>query len=138
MPLMLAWLSDPDVSPWYNEGALTIENLTAKYRGPVEGTELTRPFIVTVDEVDAGYIQAYVIDDHPEYARQLDLPAGAVGTDLFLGDPDLRGQGWGIPVLRAFHRRIVFGEMEATLAVIAPSPATLGRSMSMRAGGSVG
>lgn len=30
MPRMLAWLSDPDVSPWYGEGALTIGNLTAK------------------------------------------------------------------------------------------------------------
>ena len=120
---MLVWLSDPDVSPWYSEGALTIENLTAKYRGPVEGTEPTRAFIVTIDGTDAGYIQAYVIDDHPEYARQLELPGGAVGTDLFLGEPAVRGQGWGVPVLRAFHRRIVFGEMGATLAVIAPSPA---------------
>jgi RimJ/RimL family protein N-acetyltransferase len=122
MPRMLAWLSDSDVSPWYGEGALTIENITAKYRGPVQGTEPTRSFIVTIDGTDAGYIQAYVIDDHPEYARQIELPASAVGTDLFLGEPAVRGQGWGVPVLRAFHRRIVFGEMGATLAVIAPSP----------------
>ncbi len=122
MPRMMAWLSDPDVSPWYGEGELTIANLTSKYRGPVESTEPTRPFIVTIDGTDSGYIQAYVIDDYPDYARQMELPPGAVGTDLFLGDPAIRGQGWGVPVLRAFHRRIVFGEMAATLAVVAPSP----------------
>ena len=122
MPRMLVWLSDPDVSPWYSEGALTIENLTARHRGPVEGTEPTRPFIIVIDGTDAGYIQAYVIDDHPDYARQILLTTGAVGTDLFLGDPAFRGRGWGVPVLRAFLRRIVFGEMGATLAVIAPFP----------------
>lgn len=119
---MLAWLSDPDVSPWYSEGELTVENLTGKYRGPIDGSDPTRCYIVTIDGRDAGFIQAYVIDDHPDYARQIDLPAGAVGTDLFLGERAIRGQGWGVPVLRAFHRRIVFGEMGATLAVIAPSP----------------
>lgn len=122
MQRMLAWLSDPDVSPWYGEGELTIENLAGKYRGPIDGTEPTRPFIIVIDGQDAGYIQAYVIDDHPDYARQIDLPAGSVGTDLFLGEAAIRGQGWGVPVLRAFHRRVVFGEMAATLAVIAPSP----------------
>ena len=122
IPRMLAWLSDPDVSPWYSEGELTIENLTAMYRGPIEGSEPTRCFIISIDARDVGMIQAYAIDDHPDYARQLDLPTGAVGTDLFLGEATIRGQGWGVPVLRAFHRRIVFGEMDASLAVIAPSP----------------
>jgi len=122
MPQMLAWLAYPDVSPWYSEGELTIENLTDKYRGPIDGTEPTHCFIISIDGDDAGFIQAYVIEDHPDYARQIDLPSGAVGTDLFLGEPSLRGQGWGVPVLRAFHRRVVFGEMGAALAIIAPSP----------------
>lgn len=122
IPQMLTWLSDPDVSPWYSDGELTIEHLTDKYREPIDGTEPTRCFISTIDGRDAGYIQAYVIDDHPDYARQIDLPVGAVGTDVFLGEPTLRGQGWGAPMLRAFHRRIVFGEMGASVAIIAPSP----------------
>lgn len=122
IPQMLTWLADPDVSPWYSEGELTIANLAETYRGPIEGTEPTGCFIIVIDGVEAGMIQAYVIDDHPEYARQLEMPARAVGTDVFLGERSLRGKGWGAPVLRAFHRRIVFGEMQASLAVIAPSP----------------
>lgn len=121
IPQMLAWLSDPDVSPWYSEGELTIEHVTESYRGPIEGADPTRCFIISVEGKDAGMIQAYVIDDHPDYARQLDVPPGAVGSDVFLGAAAIRGQGWGVPVLRAFHRQVVFGEMGASLAIIAPS-----------------
>ncbi|HWV36140.1 MAG TPA: GNAT family N-acetyltransferase [Thermomicrobiales bacterium] len=125
--LLQRWLTDPDVAAWYRSGDLTIPALAARYAGRITGADTTRAYIIEIDRQSAGYIQCYLLADEPEYARQLALPPvpppGAAGTDLFLGDPAFRNHGWGTPVLRALHRRIVFGEMKATLAIIAPEPA---------------
>lgn len=129
MHAMLRWLADPDVSPWYGEGDLTLVNIQAHYAAIVGGTDSTRGFIIRIDDQDAGYIQCYWLTDEPGYARQLDLPAPydtqVVGTDLFIGEPGFRNRGWGTPILVAFHRKFVFGEMDAQAAIIAPEPGNL-------------
>ncbi|MGC4189749.1 MAG: GNAT family N-acetyltransferase [Thermomicrobiales bacterium] len=123
---MLRWLADPDVSPWYGEGDPTLANIQARYAARIAGTDTTRGFIIRIDGQDAGYIQCYWLADEPDYARQLALPAPfdaeTTGTDLFIGEPRFRNRGWGTPVLVAFHRQIVFGEMNARAAIIAPEP----------------
>jgi RimJ/RimL family protein N-acetyltransferase len=122
MPNMSRWLSDPDVTAWYEDGGTGIEYLTAQYRDTVEGREPTRAFIAICDGVDIGYIQAVPIDGFPDYARQLDVDPGVVGIDLFIGEAAYRGRGIGTAMLRAFTDRIVFGEMHAPAAIIGPSP----------------
>lgn len=123
LPAMLRWLSDPDVSRWYGEGELSLASLERHYGPGIDGTNPVDQYIIRIKERDAGYIQAYVIDDEPEYARQLEVERGAVGIDLFIGDSAIHGRGWGAPVLRAFVERIVFGTMRAPIAIIAPGPA---------------
>ena len=130
LPRMLRWLEDPDVSPWYGDGELTLANLAARYADRIAGTDTTQSFITEIDGQPVGYIQCYRIADEPgvaaRYARQLGLPPmpepGAVGTDLLIGEATFRNRGWGAPILRAFHRQIVFGALQASVAVIAPSP----------------
>jgi aminoglycoside 6'-N-acetyltransferase len=125
LPTMLRWLSDPGVAEWWRESDLSLESLIGKYQPIIDGNEPTRCFVIVIDGRDTGMIQCYFVADHPDYARQIGLPLGSVGTDLFFGDPGIRGKGWAVPMLAAFHRRIVFGEMGAKLAIIAPEPANL-------------
>jgi RimJ/RimL family protein N-acetyltransferase len=122
MPTMSRWLSDPVVAEWYEEGGTDIGHLTGKYRDMLEGREPTKGYIAMCDGVEIGYIQAVPIDSFPDYARQLDVQPGAVGIDLFLGEPAYRGRGIGSAMLREFTDRIVFGEMHAPIAIIGPSP----------------
>ncbi|MGC4107356.1 MAG: GNAT family N-acetyltransferase [Thermomicrobiales bacterium] len=123
---MLRWLADPDVSPWYGEGQPTLVNIQARYAARIAGTDTTRSFIIRIDGQDAGYIQCYWLHDEPDYAHQLALPApydaSTTGTDIFIGEPAFRNRGWGTPVLVAFHHQIVFGDMHARAAIIAPEP----------------
>lgn len=123
LSVMQQWLSDPDVGRWYSEGELSPENLERHYGPGIDGTDPVDQYITRIEGRDIGYIQAYVIDDEPEYARQLEVEPGAVGIDLFIGDSAVRGRGWGVPVLQAFVERIVFGTMRAPIAIIAPEPA---------------
>ena len=123
LPALLRWLEDPDVHRWYDEGELTLANITARFMPVIDGSEPTRGFLIVIDGQPAGYIQAYAIGDHPDYQRQVDVDPRAVATDLFIGDAACRNRGWGAVVLAAFLDRVVFGEMGAALAMIAPDTA---------------
>lgn len=118
LPDLLRWLADPDVRPWYDEGELRSENIGARFAP--EAT--TRKYIIEIDGQPVGYIQTYRLGDEEEYRRQVDVPPEAVAMDLFLGEPEFRNRGWGAEVLRACLERLVFGEMDAPLAMIAPDP----------------
>ena len=132
---MKRWLEDPDVAPWYQEGSTDLDALRASYASIIRGDDPTRGFIIQADGRDIGYIQCYVIDDEPDYARQVRVDPGAVGIDLFIGEPDARNRGLGTVAIRAFLVRIVFGEMGAEVAIIAPEP---GNARAIRAYEKVG
>jgi aminoglycoside 6'-N-acetyltransferase len=121
-PDMVRWLSDPGVARWWPEADLGLEAIARKYTPVISGAEPVRGFVIAIDGAPVGFIQAYVLGDHPGYQRQLGVDPGAVATDLFIGEPGWRDRGWGTAVLGAFLERIVFGEMAAGLAVIAPEP----------------
>jgi aminoglycoside 6'-N-acetyltransferase len=122
IPMLKRWLDDPDVARWYQEDSTELDALREHYRPVIIGEEPTRAFVIRIDGRDAGYIQGYVIDDHPDYSRQIDVDPGAVGIDLFIGEPWARNRGHGAAVLRAFLREVVFGELGAEVAIIAPAP----------------
>jgi RimJ/RimL family protein N-acetyltransferase len=121
-PQLLAWLSDPDVSPWYTADELSPDGMEAEFGDIIDGTDPVDSYIVLIDGVEAGYIQSYRLGDHPDYLAQLDLDPDYVSTDLFLGNPAYRNHGWGTPLLRAFLREKIFGELGATRASIMPNP----------------
>lgn len=117
---LFAWLSDPDVRRWYDEGEHSLEN----YRKQFAPEATTHKFIMLIDDHPVGYLQAYRVSDEPEYAAQLGLDHDAVSLDLFIGDPEYRG-GWGSLVLRKALDTIVFGAMEAEFACCNPDPENL-------------
>ena len=122
LPAMQRWLADPDVAAWWSERDLGLDALTAKYQPRIDGAEPVRGFAIVIDGESIGFIQAYRIGDYPDYQQQLDIDPDAVVTDLFIGEEAWRNRGWGTAVLRAFLDRVVFGEMGAEIAVIAPEP----------------
>ncbi len=115
---LLRWLGDPDVRRWYDEGELSEANIGRKFAPEPP----MRKLIILIDDTPVGYIQVYRLADEEEYRRQVDVSAEAVAMDLFIGEAAYRGQGWGTDVIRACLDRIVFGEMDAPLAMIAPDP----------------
>ena len=118
LPNLLRWLGDADVRPWYDKGELTDANLRRRF-APRAGIH---PYTILIDGQPVGYVQTYRVGIEPDYQRQLDVDPDTVATDLFIGEPHYRNAGWGTDVLRAFLGRIVFGEMDASLAMIAPNP----------------
>ncbi len=123
LPRLHAWLHQPHVFKWWKE-AFSLEEVVLKYAERINGTNPTLPFLILLGHREIGYIQVYLIDDHPDYAAALGLEEPAIGVDLFIGEPDLIHRGLGAPLLRRFLAEIGFPRWpEAPACVIGPDVA---------------
>ena len=89
-----------------------------KRRAGIEGQRATRQFAIVVDGRPAGFIQTYLVTDHPEWDEIVQVGAGVAGVDLLIGEPDLVGRGLGPQALERFARDVVFAD-PAVHAVVA-------------------
>jgi RimJ/RimL family protein N-acetyltransferase len=127
MPLLHAWLNNPDVARWYGLGIEnttnpTMEQVIENYSPRINGDAPTLCYIIEFGGRPVGHIQAYRIGDYPIYARAIDYDDDAWGIDLFIGEDDTRGGGFGTRALDRFVETEVFSRRGVEIAVIAPNP----------------
>ncbi len=105
--LMARWLTDPRVLEFVEgrDEPLPLERVRAKYGIRVMGHDGVTPCLIGKDGRPIGYLQFYRLDDLPTDERdayRLDGDSGgAWAIDLFIGEPDLWGEGIGTRALRA-------------------------------------
>lgn len=103
-PLLRQWLNEPHVLEWWGNP----DEELGFIRDMVEGRDTTRPFILTLDAEPIGYIQYWFLGHHQneEWTKDhpwlLELPSGAVGVDLSIGEPGKLSLGIGSAALTAF------------------------------------
>jgi aminoglycoside 6'-N-acetyltransferase len=115
--LMYEWLRREHVRRWWDEHE-SYESVARHYLPAIEGRRPVNLYLILLDGRPVGFIQAYLVADHPEFAARVGLGAGVAGVDLFVGEEELTGKGLGSEVIRAFVRDVVFAE-PATIACIA-------------------
>jgi ribosomal protein S18 acetylase RimI-like enzyme len=115
------WLHEPHVAKGYAEPPGTFAEVAAKYGPRTEPGNAVRAFVVEVDGRDAGYVQAYAIEDFPDHAEALGAERGTFGMDLFLGAQAPIRQGLGPRVIRRFVEEVVFREHGAIACVVDPA-----------------
>jgi RimJ/RimL family protein N-acetyltransferase len=130
LPQVFMWLRKPHVAKWYAAAPDTFAEVAAKYGPRTEAGNAVRAFIVVVDGRDAGYIQAYAIEDFPEYAGDIGAERGVEGIDVFLGEEALLGRGIGSQTIRRFVDEVVFRGDGALACVAGPNE---GNQASIRA-----
>ena len=126
---MWEWLQRPHVKEWWSERD-SYEELVEHYLPSIEGAEPTDLYMALLDDALIGYIQTYLVLDHPAYAALVDVGEGVAGVDLLIGEAELTGQGIGTEMLRRFVEEIVFAA-PSTIACIAGPEAT--NAVSIRA-----
>lgn len=125
LPLVHEWFGRDHVRRWWGDrGDL---RQTVEHYGPsLEGRDPTDLYAIVLDGRDAGMIQTYLVADYPDWAEVIGVGADVAGLDLFLGEDELVGRGYGTDVIRAFVTEIVFAR-EATRACVAdPDAENLG------------
>jgi aminoglycoside 6'-N-acetyltransferase len=98
LPMVAGWLAAPHVARWWPDAEKQAGWIADHLREPS-----MRCLILTIDEDDIGYLQAYDPHHEPCVAPDgntiahpyRDQPQGARGIDLFVGDAALIGCGHG-------------------------------------------
>jgi aminoglycoside 6'-N-acetyltransferase len=106
LPLFVGWLTKPHVSQWWKEPKATLEEVEKEYSASIDGNDPTVVYVIQYKDRPIGIIQSYLVSDYPEHAKSIQLDK-SVGIDLFIGEEDCIGKGYGTEVLRQFVRRIV-------------------------------
>ena len=96
---MRDWLNTPYVREWWDPDLPlhTYEKVVDEYRQCTTGESSTVACFITVEGVDAGFVQFYPWVDEREYQDQLGmaLPAEAWGLDILIGEPQYLRRGYG-------------------------------------------
>lgn len=123
LPLLHKWLNNPHVKEWYGRDEKSdLASIKAKYVPRIEGKEPTKCYLAYCEDKPLGFLQTYMISDHPDYAKHADINFEAASVDLFIGEEEFMGKGLGSLMLKKFIKDIVFKEMNADICVIGPEP----------------
>lgn len=124
-PLLVSWLNEPHVAQWWGEGKTwNLDTVTEKYSSNVAGYTLhmgtkkpIHSFIMCADSKPIGYIQYYAVADFP-HENHTELPdiKNAAGIDLYIGDPDYIGRGFGPIIISQFLQEKIWPHFDACLA----------------------
>jgi len=107
-PLMNAWLAQAHVRTFFQKEPITLAEVAAKYGPRVRG-EVPTHCHLALDEAGRpfGYLQGYRNLDWPDWAAEIDVDGG-LSIDLYIGEPDHVGGGYGRAMLGAYVRDIAF------------------------------
>ena len=121
LPLLHRWLNTPHVLEWWDNPGPSPEKVEADYLPTMQEGSTTRCYLILHGGVPIGFIQEYLIDDHPEYGRCVQVEAGAAGVDLLIGEAAFVHRGLGAPILRRALDEIVFARPDVTCCIIGPA-----------------
>ena len=116
---MYEWLRREHVRRWWDEHE-SYEDVARHYLPAIEGRRPVDVYLILLDGRPVGFIQTYLVADHPEFAALVGLGVGVAGVDLFVGEEELTGTGLGTDVLRTFVRDVVFAEPATTACIADP------------------
>ena len=81
------------------------EDTIRDWREAIEGRDPTDMFLIRMDGRPIGVIQSYRVDIYPDHIAEIGpLGRPAFELDVFIGEPDLIGRGYGPALLREFIR----------------------------------
>lgn len=91
------WTQQPHVKKWWQDPEDWLEfkqKFEDKLQSPYRAC-----FIIYIENKAVGYIQTYQANKFPEWTNQ---PDGTYGMDLFIGDPEFIGKGYGTQIVAKF------------------------------------
>lgn len=95
------WIQQPHVSKWWSDPNDWSE-FKLKFQRKLE-SPYRSCFIIYVDDTAIGYIQSYAANKFPEWPSEQD---GTYGMDLFIGEDDYIGKGYGSRIVAQFVQEL--------------------------------
>ena len=103
---VVRWTTAPHVARWWDGQSDDVAAAERHYGPALDGRDPTRMWVVEVNGRSVGFVQDYLIGDHPEFAVLTAQP-DAVGLDYAIGEIAWAGRGTGTRMLWQFLRDVL-------------------------------
>lgn len=113
-PIIHEWFNQPHVQQFYSLRSWTKEEVVKKLEPYISGGTTVYPYIVTIESRPVAYVQYYPVALHswPNQDLDDDVVQTASGLDLFIGEEEFVGQGWGPKIVNVFLNEIVWKDFQ--------------------------
>lgn len=122
IPLLHRWRNQPHIARWWEPSKITLAEAREEYGAYMRPDYGVMAYIVSRDGAAFGYVQAWRVEQFPEYKPYVPLTDSTYGLDVFIGEPSALYQGWGVRMMRAFIRDYVFSMADVPAVIIDPVP----------------
>jgi len=121
-PRVCMWHGAEHAARWFSESPTTPEEAESYFGPCIDGVEATTIHVLEIDGEPSGYLQHYLVRDHPDYLDAIG-DAEAAAIDFIIGDPALVGKGLGPAVIRRYVDDVVAPAYPAAPRVLSsPDP----------------
>jgi aminoglycoside 6'-N-acetyltransferase len=107
LPLMADWLNRPHLRAFYQREPILLAGVAAKYGPRIRHEVPTQSWLAVLGGKPFGYLQCYRVADWADCQATFGVDHG-VSIDLFIGEPDLIGQGVGRRMLSGYVEHVAF------------------------------
>lgn len=103
-PLLHRWLNAPHVQKFYSLRNWSQDEVARKYLPYLIHEKRVHGFIIFLKSKAIGYIQYYPVKDHPwpKQGFSREIAEQAAGLDLFIGEEQFCGRGYGVEIIEEF------------------------------------
>jgi aminoglycoside 6'-N-acetyltransferase len=115
--LLFQWLQNPHVKAWW-DSENDWEEFVQRHSDMIENP-LVFPHIVFKDHLPIGYINYWFVEEDDDFKPF--FSSKTVGTDQFIGIPELIGKGIGPEFIRQFTNKLL-SKTEIEMVITDPDP----------------
>ena len=110
LPLMHQWFNKPHIQEFYSLRAWTEKEVIQKLTPYINGEKPVSGYLVYQADRPIAYVQTVKISDYPWPDQQFseDMIQSMAGVDLFIGEEDLLGHGFGARIMIAFLDKYIW------------------------------
>ena len=126
LALMATWLGADHVQEWWRDPSAP-DRVDAKYGPRLRPETNTEMFVIDLFGHPIGFVQRYLLRDHPDWARTLTATGlafeRAAGIDYAIGDPRFTGRGLGSALIGDFVDRLFDDHPDVNEVIVTPQAA---------------
>ena len=118
--ILFDWLKEPHVKAWWGPGE-NWDDFDSRHQAMISSS-LVFPHIVFLETNPIGYINYWFVEEDHDFKPH--FPKNTVGTDQFIGNPHLIGNGMGTRFVRQFTNELLH-KPDIGLIITDPDPMNL-------------
>lgn len=119
LPFLFSWFGQPYIAELWKEP--NWEMFNKKYKSHIASQHIF-PFFACIAEKPIGYIKYHHVNNEDrQHFPDINIPEFAIGLDLFIGEPEYLGKGYGTRLLTEFIQFVKRAEPRCTTITIDPA-----------------